>query len=87
MAASGEVDLEHQLADAYGLDLCQVVTDLHQDELPLEALGARRRRSSSPTRSRRGEPMLIGVSYGRTLLAAVDEPRRRRRRRTSASSR
>ena len=39
MAASGEVDLEHQLADAYGLDLCQVVTDLHQDELPLAALG------------------------------------------------
>ena len=35
MAASGEVDLEHQLAEAYGLDFCKVVTDLHQDELPL----------------------------------------------------
>ena len=53
MAASGEVDLEHQLADAFGLDLCQVVTDLHQDELPLAALGLAAR-SSSPTRSAAG---------------------------------
>ena len=48
MAASGEVDLEHQLADACGLDLCQVVTDLHQDEMPLD--GARRRRRRVPRR-------------------------------------
>ena len=40
MAASGEVDLQHQLADAHGLDFVKVVTDLHQDELPLAALGA-----------------------------------------------
>ncbi len=54
MAASGEVDLEHQLADAYGLALCKVVTDLHQDELPLEALGLAGVEVPRPTRSRAG---------------------------------
>ena len=78
MAASGEVDLEHQLADAYGLDFCQVVTDLHQDELPLQALGVAgvevpRRRDRAA-----GRRLLIGVGYGRTLA---------RRRRGLAASR
>jgi erythritol transport system ATP-binding protein len=71
MAASGEVDVERQLADAYGLKLATVVTDLHQDELPLAALGlagARFLEAEIAT----GSPLLVGVSHGRTLLAAVE---------------
>ena len=72
MAASGEVDLEYQLSEAYDLALCHVVADLHQDELPLKALGEdgaaflARESHAHPT-------MLIGVGYGRTLeaIAAV----------------
>jgi erythritol transport system ATP-binding protein len=71
MAASGEVDLGHQLADAFGLDLCQVVTDIHQDELPLAALGLAGSRFLAGEIAR-GAPMLIGVSHGRTLLACVE---------------
>ena len=71
MAASGEVDLEHQLADAYGLDLCRVVTDLHQDELPLAALGVAGSKFLADEISRK-QKMLIGVSHGRTLLACVE---------------
>jgi erythritol transport system ATP-binding protein len=71
MAASGEVDLGHQLADAFGLDFCQVVTDIHQDELPLEALGVAGSRFLAAEIGR-GEPMLVGVSHGRTLLACVE---------------
>ena len=85
MAASGEVDLEHQLADAYGLDLCQVVTDLHQDELPLEALGARRR--EVPRRRDRPRAADADRRQPRPHAARLRrEPRRDRRRRTSASS-
>ena len=40
MAASGEVDLQQQLAEAYGLQHCEIISDLHLDELPLSALGA-----------------------------------------------
>lgn len=71
MAASGEVDLAHQLADAYGLEFCRVVTDLHQDELPLEALGLEGARFLAAEIGA-GRPMLIGVSHGRTLLACVE---------------
>ena len=85
MAASGEVDLEHQLAEAYGLDFFKVVTDLHQDDLPLQALGAAGA-GFLAAEIARGQPALVGVGYGRTLAAAVDglpEPPPR----TSASSR
>ena len=84
MAASGEVDLEHQLADAFGLDLCQVVTDLHQDELPLKALGVAGSKFLADEIEHE-QKMLIGVSHGRTLLACVENLARARRR-TSASS-
>ena len=77
MAASGEVDLEHQLADAHGLDLVTVVTDLHQDELPLEALGLAGASFLAAEIARRRTQLLVGVSHGRTLLAARREPRRR----------
>ena len=84
MAASGEVDLEHQLADAFGLDLCQVVTDLHQDELPLAALGVAGSKFLADEIGH-GQKLLIGVSHGRTLLACV-ETSTRPLPRTSASS-
>ena len=87
MAASGEVDLQQQLADAYGLELETIVTDLHQDELPLE--GARRspdpgsstteieRRTAAPHRHQ-----LRPHAGGRRR-----EPRPASRRRRCASSR
>ena len=70
MAASGEVDLEYQLSNAYGLDFCHVVADL-QDETPLKALGA----AGAAFLGReigQGTKRLIGVGYGRTLEALVD---------------
>ena len=72
MAASGEVDLEFQLSEAYDLELCHVVANLHQDELPLKALGedgATFLAHETQTHPK----MLIGVGYGRTLeaIAAV----------------
>jgi erythritol transport system ATP-binding protein len=71
MAASGEVDLEHQLADTYGLSMCKVVTDLHEDELPLQALGVAGGEFLSAEIARKPS-MVIGVSHGRTLQASVD---------------
>ncbi len=70
MAASGEVDLEHRLADAYGLELCKVVTDLHQDEIAADALGVAGAEFLAAEIAR-GTPLLLGVGYGRTLAAAV----------------
>ena len=70
MAASGEVDLEYQLEEAYKLQLCHVIADLHQDELSLEPLGA----AGAAFLGReiaRGDKMVIGVGYGRTLEACV----------------
>jgi DNA-binding transcriptional regulator LsrR (DeoR family) len=65
------VELEHRLAQAYGLDYCEVVPDLDPAELPLKALGIAGaqflRREID-----RGEPMLIGVGHGRTLAASVE---------------
>jgi erythritol transport system ATP-binding protein len=70
MASSGEVDLGYQLAKGFGLDLCQVAADLHQDELPLGALGAAG--SAFLAREIAKETKLrIGVGYGRTLEAIV----------------
>jgi erythritol transport system ATP-binding protein len=70
MAASGEVDLEYQLSNAYDLDFCHVVADL-LDEPPLKALGA----AGAAFLGReigQGTKRLIGVGYGRTLEALVD---------------
>jgi erythritol transport system ATP-binding protein len=71
MAASGEVDLGLQLAEHYGLDHCEVITDLHEDELPLEALGVAGARYLGAEIARKPD-MLIGVGYGRTLQASVE---------------
>ncbi len=71
MAASGEVDLEQQLIDDYGLKHCEVVADLHQDELPLEALGVAGSKFLHDEIQRK-EEMVIGVGYGRTLEATIE---------------
>ncbi|MBP6999999.1 sugar-binding domain-containing protein [Amaricoccus sp.] len=71
MAASGEVDLQQQLVDLYGLEFARVVTDLHQDELPLEALGVAGAAFLAEEIAR-GKPTTIGVGYGRTLAAAAN---------------
>jgi len=65
------VDLEHRLAEGYGLDYCEVVPDLDHDGLPLRALGI----AGAQFLKReidRGEEMLIGVGHGRTLAASVE---------------
>jgi len=77
MAASGEVDLEHQLRDAFGLDTCTVVEDIHEDELPLEHLGAAGAEVLAAEIEARPE-MDLGVGHGRTLLACAEALGRRR---------
>ena len=71
MAASGEVDLRQQLTQAYGLQTCEVVSDLHRDDLPLEALGAAGGAFLSEEIAH-AQKIRIGVSHGRTLLAGVE---------------
>jgi erythritol transport system ATP-binding protein len=48
-----------------------VVTDLHQDEIAADALGVAGAAFLAAEMAK-GEPMLIGVGYGRTLAAAVE---------------
>ncbi|ETX30836.1 sugar-binding domain-containing protein [Roseivivax isoporae] len=76
MAASGEVDLEQSLRAAFGLEQCEVVTDLHEDDLALGPLGAAGGRFLSAEIAG-GRNAIIGAGHGRTLLACVDalEPR------------
>ena len=71
MAASGEVDLRQELIDEYGLKHCEVVSDIHQDELPLEALGLAGSKFLQNEIDRK-EEMVIGVGYGRTLEASIE---------------
>lgn len=76
MAASGEVDLEQSLEAAFGLDHCEVVTDLHQEDLALGPLGIAGGQflSKEINGARNG---VIGLGHGRTLLACMQnlEPR------------
>ena len=71
MAASGEVDLEQQLIDTYGLRFCEVVADIHQDDLPLKALGAAGSKFLADEIEQK-QTKVIGIGYGRTLEAAVE---------------
>jgi len=71
MAASGEVDLKQSLCAAFGLDYCDVVTDLHPDELPLGPLGVAGGKFLSKE-ILSGRNKVIGVGHGRTLLASVE---------------
>lgn len=62
--------LEGELSEIYGLCHCEVAPDLHEDGLPLRALGI-----AGATYLRRelegGRHEFIGVGHGRTLAAAV----------------
>ncbi len=71
MAASGEVDLEQSLTTTFGLDFCEVVTDLHQEDLALGPLG-RAGGKFLAAEIAAGRNKVIGVGHGRTLLACVD---------------
>ena len=64
--------LEGELSERYGLGHCEVVPDLHEDSLPLRALGIAgasylRRELES------GRHEFIGIGHGRTLAAAVGQ--------------
>jgi len=67
--------LEHELAAKYNLAYCQVVPELHEEGLPLRALGIAgadffmREIESGPAH-------VIGVGHGRTIAAAVARMRR-----------
>lgn len=71
MAASGEVDLRQSLIASFGLDHCEVVTDLHQDDLALRALGIAGGKFLSAEISD-GRDKIIGAGHGRTLMACVE---------------
>lgn len=71
MAASGEVNLVQRLKADFNLDHCEVVTDLHQDELPVVPLGLAGAAFLSREIARTPD-MLIGAGHGRTLLACVE---------------
>ncbi|MET0748427.1 MAG: sugar-binding transcriptional regulator [Rhizobium sp.] len=64
--------LERQLESLYSLDYCEVVPDLHEQGLPLKALGM----AGAGFLQREIEGFaggVIGVGHGRTLAAAVME--------------
>lgn len=69
------VALEGALLKRYGLNYCEVVPDLHEEGLPLRALGiAGAAYLQRQIELRQGG--LIGIGHGRTLAAAVaDMPR------------
>ncbi|OYX41677.1 MAG: DNA-binding transcriptional regulator [Rhodobacterales bacterium 32-67-9] len=67
--------LEQEIAGAYGLSYCEVVPDLHEDGLPLRALGV----AGAGFLQREIENHqdgVIGIGHGRTLAAAVDDMHR-----------
>ncbi|KQT86152.1 sugar-binding transcriptional regulator [Aurantimonas sp. Leaf443] len=64
------VALESVIADRFGLSYCEVVPDLHEDGLPLRALGG----SGAAFLCREIESAkggIIGFGHGRTLAAAI----------------
>ncbi len=64
------VVLEHALAKQYGLGYCEVVPDLHEEGLPLRALGV----AGATFLQRRVDARdagVVGIGHGRTLAAAV----------------
>ncbi|TVR48056.1 MAG: ATP-binding cassette domain-containing protein [Rhodobacteraceae bacterium] len=71
MAASGEVDLKQSLTASFGLDHCEVVSDLHQEDLALRPLGTAGAGFLSNEIAAE-ETRIIGVGHGRTLLSCVE---------------
>ncbi len=65
------IALESRISERYGLAMCEVVPELHEDGLPLRALGT----AGASFLQREIEQLetgTIGVSHGRTLAAAVN---------------
>ncbi len=71
MAASGEVDLQQNLTAAFGLDHCEVVSDLHQEDLALRALGVAGAAFLSAEIAA-DDTAILGIGHGRTLLSCVE---------------
>ncbi|SDJ53041.1 sugar-binding domain-containing protein [Aliiruegeria lutimaris] len=71
MAASGEVDLQQHLSETFGLEYCEVVSDLYPDELPLGPLGLAGGAFISGQIAQNPN-LVIGAGHGRTLLACVE---------------
>ncbi len=63
-------ELENELSQRYGLDICEVAPDLEEDGMPFNSLGY-----VGASFLRRwldmGEETLIGIGHGRTLSAAI----------------
>ena len=63
-------ELENDLSQRYGLDICEVAPDLEEDGMPFNTLGY-----VGASFLRRwldmGEETLIGIGHGRTLSAAI----------------
>ena len=64
------VVLEQKISDRFGLNYCEVVPDLHEEGLPIKALGIAgaaflQREIENP------QTLVIGIGHGRTLAAAV----------------
>jgi DNA-binding transcriptional regulator LsrR (DeoR family) len=69
------VALEHDVAARYGVTYCEVVPDLHEDGLPLRALGI----AGAGFLQREidgGQTHVIGIGHGRTIAAAVAQMQR-----------
>jgi DNA-binding transcriptional regulator LsrR (DeoR family) len=65
------VELEDQIADRFGLSLCQVAPSLGDDDLPLDALATGGARFLLKALEREGLEV-VGIGHGRTLAATVD---------------
>jgi DNA-binding transcriptional regulator LsrR (DeoR family) len=65
------VALEDQIADRFGLSLCQVVPSIGDDDLPIDALASGGARFLLKALER-PDLELVGIGHGRTLAATVD---------------
>jgi DNA-binding transcriptional regulator LsrR (DeoR family) len=65
------VALEDQIADRFGLSLCQVVPSVGDDDLPLNALASGGARFLLKTLER-PDLEVVGIGHGRTLAATVE---------------
>lgn len=66
------VELEDRLSRAFGLSYCEITPDLHEEGLPIRALGLAGASYIQRIIEAR-ETGLVGVGHGRTLAAAVLE--------------
>lgn len=67
--------LEQKIAEAYGLSYCEVVPDLHEEGLPIRALGVAGA-GFLQREIEKQQTSVIGIGHGRTLAAAVADMHR-----------